>query len=367
MKTQLAHAARAALAQLGRLPGLRAPACDVTFVVERNDWSIRWDGLYITGAVSKVRPGAAQIVDRPWRAGGPVVHFGSHYLWDLWSQVLPRGPNYVVTYFHGKPEDGPDAARDVARFLASLDRIATVVTAATTMEARLLSWGVPRDRLVRIPIGVDTAHFAPADAARKAAARARFGIPEGAFAVGSFQKDGVGWGEGNEPKSIKGPDIFVASMAALKKRGLPVVALLTGPARGYVKAGLAAAGVPFTHVFLDDYLAIADAYAALDLYLMTSREEGGPKAIPESFASGVPIVASACGMAPDMIRNGVNGALVAIGDVDGFVANAARALEDRSVAQSWTQAARKDVAAYDWAHIGAAHWDKVYAPLLARR
>ena len=26
-----------------------------------------------------------------------------------------------------------------------------------------------------------------------------------------------------------------------------------------------------------------------------------------------------------------------------------------------------DVAAYDWAHIGAAHWEKVYAPLLARR
>ncbi len=364
MKEFLREGVRTLLAQAGRLPGLRLKPFPVTFVVERNDWSIRWDGLYITRGIDAVRPGTACISESPWRAAGAVVHFGSHFLWNAWSAHLPRGPAYVVTYFHGKPEDGPDAARDVEAFLARLDRVACVVTAASLMERRLVEWGVPKERVVRIPIGVDTHHFAPADANRRAAARAAFGIPENAIAVGSFQKDGVGWGDGNEPKLIKGPDIFVAAMAALRARGLPVMALLTGPARGYVKAGLAAAGVPVRHVFLDDYLKIADAYAALDLYLMTSREEGGPKAIPESFAAGVPIVAADCGMASDMIRDGINGALVPVGDVGAFAARAAAVLVDPACGRAWTAAARADIAAYDWSAVAAAHWEKVYAPLL---
>ncbi len=364
MKARIREVARTLLAQAGRLPGLRLPSCPVTFVVERNDWSIRWDGHYITRGIEAVRPGTACISESPWRKAGPVVHFGSHFLWNAWSAHLPAGASYVVTYFHGKPDDGPDAARDVKAFLARLDRVACVVTAASLMERRLVEWGVPRERVVRIPIGVDTHHFVPADAARRAAARASFGIPEDAVAVGSFQKDGVGWGDGNEPKLIKGPDIFVAALAALRARGLPVMALLTGPARGYVKAGLAAAGVPFRHVFLDDYLKITDPYAALDLYLMTSREEGGPKAIPESFAAGVPIIAADCGMASDMIRDGINGALVPVGDVGTFVAQAAGVLADPARARAWTAAARADVAAYDWSAVAAAHWEKVYAPLL---
>ncbi len=367
MSIVLRSAARALLAQAGRLPGLRLPARPVTFVVERNDWSIRWDGIYITRGVEAAHPGTTQLSDRPWRQGGRVVHFGSHYLWNAWSKHLRDGPAYVVTYFHGKPEDGPEAARDVERFLAGLGRISAVVTAAAEMERRLLAWGVPKDKLVRIPIGVDTVRFMPADPARRTAARARFGIPDDAVAIGSFQKDGVGWGEGLAPKLIKGPDIFVQSMAALRAQGLPVMALLTGPARGYVKAGLAAADVPFRHVYLEDYLEIADAYAALDLYLMTSREEGGPKAVPECFAAGIPIVAGACGMAPDMIRDGINGALVDVGDVEAFVARAREVLGDAPMAAAWTAAARADVAAFDWRAIADAHWEGVYAPLLGGR
>ena len=63
----------------------------------------------------------------------------------------------------------------------------------------------------------------------------------------SFQKDGIGWGEGLEPKLIKGPDIFVETMRNLKAAGLPVVAMLTGPARGYVKLMLDKYNVPFIH------------------------------------------------------------------------------------------------------------------------
>ena len=35
---------------------------------------------------------------------------------------------------------------------------------------------------------------------------------------GSFQKDGDGWGRGNNPKLIKGPDIFIKTVQILKDK-----------------------------------------------------------------------------------------------------------------------------------------------------
>ena len=42
-------------------------------------------------------------------------------------------------------------------------------------------------------------------------------------------------------------------------------------------------------------------YRALDAYLVTSRDEGGPKAVLESMATGVPIVSTRVGQAVDLV------------------------------------------------------------------
>ena len=75
---------------------------------------------------------------------------------------------------------------------------------------------------------------------------------------------------------------------------------------------------------------LIELYHALDLYLMTSREEGGPMALMESMASGVPVVATSVGMAPDLIVDGVTGGLAASEDVEGLVdrARSILALDD---------------------------------------
>lgn len=343
--------------------GIRAAAPDVSFVVERADWSIRWDGLYITNAVNTRHPESAGVVTDPSRLLDRVVHFGSQYMWTNWGPSLSRSNRFVVTFFHGKPEDGPDAARHVGEFLRLLPKTDKVVTAASGMERRLLEWGVPREKLVRIPIGVDTGAFAFADAAVRSAAKKRLGVPEDRLCIGSFQKDGVGWGEGMEPKLIKGPDVFLEAVSLIA-REQPVFVLLTGPARGYVMAGLERLGVPYRHVFLDDYLKIIECYHALDLYLMTSREEGGPKSIMESMSSGTPIVATRCGMAEDLLVDGTNGALTAAGDGGAVAGRALELLSDPVRLEAILGRARRDVIACDWQTVGQAHWENVYAPLL---
>ena len=130
-------------------------------------------------------------------------------------------------------------------------------------------------------------------------------------------KDGVGWGDGAEPKLIKGPDVLLAAVERLREVVPELAVLLTGPARGYVAAGLERLGVPFRHVLLPDLDAVADAYRALDVCLVASRDEGGPKAVLESMATGVPIVTTRVGQAADLVRHGENGFLVDVEDAEG--------------------------------------------------
>jgi glycosyltransferase involved in cell wall biosynthesis len=136
--------------------------------------------------------------------------------------------------------------------------------------------------------------------------------------IGSFQKDGNGWGEGLEPKLIKGPDIFIQTLETLKSSIPDIFVLLTGPARGYIKTGLERLGIPYKHMFLKDYPDVGRLFPALDLYLVTARQEGGPKAVLESMASGVPLVTTRVGQARDIVKNGQNGWMVGVEDVNGL-------------------------------------------------
>jgi glycosyltransferase involved in cell wall biosynthesis len=337
------------------------PGPPVGFVIERADWAIRWVGQHICDEIEKLAPGTAAITTRPEQLIDRVVHFGSQYMWLTWGRAMSRSNRYVTSFFHGKPEDGPDIARHIERFLASVPRLSRIVTANSLVERRLIEWGVPVEKITRIPIGVDTALFTPPNPAQRTAARAALGIGDHHIAIGSFQKDGVGWGAGMEPKLIKGPDIFLAAIERLN-RDMPLFVVLSGPARGYVKAGLERLNIPYTHGYVDRHEDLVAYYHALDLYLVTSREEGGPMGLMESMASGVPVVSTAVGMAPDLIRHGKTGGLVDSEDVDALC-NAARDILGDNLT-NLRKSAREAVMCCDWRVVGRAHLEQVYRPLI---
>jgi glycosyltransferase involved in cell wall biosynthesis len=105
--------------------------------------------------------------------------------------------------------------------------------------------------------------------------------------------------------------------------------LLTGRARGYVRGELDRLGIPYVHHELASRNDIARAYHALDVYVVTARQEGGPKAMLEAMATGVPLVTTRVGQVSDVVIHGDNGLIVDVDDVDGLVA-AVRALHDDS-------------------------------------
>src|SRR5207253_10152253 len=125
-------------------------------------------------------------------------------------------------------------------------------------------------KVFRIPIGVDIGRFPLGDAAARTNARKALGLPESAFVVGSFVKDGVGLGDGLEPKLVKGPDALIATVGRLRDSIPELFLLLTGPARGFVRRELERVGVAYRHVRLASRDQLAVAYHALDVQLVAS-------------------------------------------------------------------------------------------------
>ena len=236
-----------------------------------------------------------------------------------------------IAYYHGVPGSGlPEFDRVFANLRRHHERIARVQVSHAAMREVVLGSGIAPDKVRVIPIGFHRDWFRPPTPHQRRRARERLGFPAHARVVGSFQKDGVGWGEGFEPKLIKGPDVFVETMKRVRARVPELHVLLTGPARGYVKRGLEAAGIPYRHALLRTYRQTAAMYHALDAYVVSSRQEGGPKAVLESMATAVPLVSTKVGQATDLVRHGQNGCLVEVDDVEGLAHWTEQALADES-------------------------------------
>ena len=335
----------------------------VGIIIEKANWAIRWYGTFISDAANSVRPGTSWITTDPARITSGIIEFGSQYQWVEWSPLVNSKCKTVSTFLHGKPEDGEEVARHIDSFLAAIPRLDKIICSASLVRDRLLNWGVPNQKLVLIPIGCETMRFTPPTLEQRRVIRAQLGFPDDAIVVGSFQKDGEGWGDGSVPKLIKGPDIFLAVIDRLR-RIHNIHVMLTGPARGYLKAGLERIGVPYVHRFASDRDELAKFYHSLDLYLVTSREEGGPMGLMESMASFVPVVSTHVGMAPDLINNGVTGFIVNELDPDLIAIKATETLTLSDNAYELKFNARERVKDVDWSVIGRRHLEEVWLPLV---
>ncbi len=291
------------------------------------------------------------------------VFYASQFV--LLNPPEDRGHRMCFAYFHGKPGSGPAEFDEVfGNLRQTRERWARIQVSHSEMRDIVLSSGIAPDRVRVIPIGIRLGMFSAATAETRAAMRRRLDIPDGAFVAGSFQKDGNGWGEGLEPKWIKGPDVLVETLRALKPRIPELFVLLCGPARGYVKRGLAEAGIPFRHVFARRYEEIPPLYHALDACLVTSRQEGGPKAVLESMASGIPLVTTRVGQAMDLVRPGENGFMVAVEDMEGL----AHSVEQvrglgREARQALLRAGRATAEANSWDRQGGL-WKDFFAGVM---
>ena len=348
------------------VPWSTGPSVPLHYVTDGAQWSFYWDAHYITAGLREAVGVESEITQKPWRLRDKIIHFGDRYgFLDGPSEKLARRNTLFLTWFHGQRSD-PAMAPHFDELLERQCHIEQIVTTCTDSQKELVAAGIPRERITIIPLGIDLDRFRPCGVDRKLAIRRDLGIPLDSLCIGSFQKDGAGWEDGNEPKAVKGPDVFLDAIQHLKGKLDNLFVLLTGPARGYVKKGLERIGVPYLHRQLDKYWDLIPYYQAIDLYVIASRCEGGPKALLECWAVGVPLVSTRMGMPADLVRDGVNGGLAEVDDANGLAEKAAELCLVADHRHRCQQQALEDVRSYGWDSIARRYYDELYKACLPR-
>jgi glycosyltransferase involved in cell wall biosynthesis len=112
---------------------------------------------------------------------------------------------------------------------------------------------------------------------------------------------------------------------------------------------------------------LATLYAALDLVVLTSRNEGTPVALIEAGAAGKPVVATSVGGVPDVVRDGTTGLLAPAGHPRALATQIVALLEDSSRADAMGRAGREWVRERYSVQRLVADTASLYRELLARK
>ncbi|HEX5421633.1 MAG TPA: glycosyltransferase family 4 protein [Gammaproteobacteria bacterium] len=213
-------------------------------------------------------------------------------------------------------------------------RYAALVAISRIVESRLLDAGLPRERVHRVPSGIDTERFRPDPAARARLLDA-FSLPPDAFVVGVIAQ--------LIPR--KGHERLLGRIPVLvaKHPRLVVLGFGRGPLAGRLAKQVSANSLQ-RHVklagFRDD---LASLLPGLDAVLHPARGEGMGVAVLEALSAGVPVVASRVGGIVDVIEHGVHGLLVEPGDQRGWVGAVEQLLADPDARRRYGAAGRRRV------------------------
>jgi glycosyltransferase involved in cell wall biosynthesis len=187
--------------------------------------------------------------------------------------------------------------------LASLLIDAYVGVSPRIVERARCHHECPEAKLLVIENGVDLSAFRPdADARREV--RAELGLPEAAWVVGT-----VG-------RLVEDKDPGLLLRAALPLLGPDARLVFVGDGPLYPALQAMAARHPAGHCvsFLGARHDVPRLLAAFDVFALSSRTEGLPLALLEAMAVGLPIVATAVGGVPDVVRDGWSARLVPSAD-----------------------------------------------------
>ena len=155
-----------------------------------------------------------------------------------------------------------------------------------------------KKEIISIPFWVDQNIWKSLES--KKDLRKKYGLNESDFLVGSFQRDT----EGSDlitPKLIKGPDILLQLIKEMKTTYKNLTVVLTGKRRQYLIKNFEKYEINYKYFEMVDIGQVNELYNILDLYLVTSRVEGGPQAILECAITKTPILSTDVGVASEIL------------------------------------------------------------------
>ncbi len=132
--------------------------------------------------------------------------------------------------------------------------------------------------------------------------KSKYNLPKESLIIGSFQRDTEGK-DLKSPKLIKGPDQFVEIVKSFSKRNKNLLVLLAGYRRQYLIKKLEEENIDYKYIELVDFEILNELYNCLDLYIVSSRVEGGPQAILECGITKTPLISTDVGIATEILSS----------------------------------------------------------------
>ncbi len=239
--------------------------------------------------------------------------FGS----NVWASML--GPALrvpvVISHEHAFAHSGGRFQAGFDRHLVARGSRVLIAPSPTVRERMVRQDGVPAERVLVLPNGVETRAPTPGRDLRT-----ELGIPADALVVGSV----------GSLRRVKRFDVLIAAADRLRRThpGVRVVIAGDGPERPGLTHAIADRGLEGTVRLLGARSDVPDVLAACDVAVTCSDAEASPLAIMEYMGAGLPTVATAVGGIPDVIVDGAHGTLVARRDPEALAGAIAALLDD---------------------------------------
>jgi len=220
-------------------------------------------------------------------------------------------PPIIVHTFHGHVLRGyfnPFVTlgfRTLERWLART----TTALVAVSPEVRddLVRLGVaPASKFTVVRLGIELGERVGADEDERRETRRLIGLAQDAFVVGWVGR----------MTAVKRTDDVVLALRKLVDRGVDAYLCLVGdgPDRDHLESYAHELGVIKRCLFVGYQDDVSRFYNAIDVLLLPSVSEGTPVSVIEALAAERPAVATRVGGVPDVVRDGVDGFLVDVGD-----------------------------------------------------
>ena len=230
-----------------------------------------------------------------------------------------------------------------------------VVASGEAVRALVVAAGIPSERVLAIPPGVDTTRFHPAVSGAAVRRELRLGAAEPVVGLVA------------NIRGSKGHNVFLEAAREILAATARARFLIVGDGVGSedVRRRVSALGLAERTTMTGFRRDIPEVIAALDVLVLPSiRSEATSQVIAQALAVGTPVVATTVGGSPELIRDGETGRLVPPDDAHALAAAVLETLRDPARARALARAGQATVATRLTLDVSMARTTAVYRALL---